>query len=79
MDSSLMLKGVRSDLIQSNNHMCEYFYWNDKRKKFYCECIGFMLPGKLCPVYICVACSKVDSCNLSPCDELCSIINDINI
>lgn len=67
-------------MMQNYNKICEYFYWDDKRNKFYCSCFSkFMYLNDICPVYICVSCSRRISCHLSPCDELCRDINELDI
>lgn len=67
-----IMKGMFLDLIQNN--ICEYLYWNEKRKKYYCDSIKqFIHPSKLCPVYMCIACKKVNNCDNAPCDEYCDM------
>lgn len=60
--------------------MCEYFYWNSKRHKFYCECRRmFMRKEQLCPVYVCGSCSMAANCKFEPCSDSCQLFNELDI
>lgn len=80
MDLRQIVKEVLLGLIQNNNHICEHFFWNERRQKFYCNCYkGFMIFPEICAVYRCIACKNVDNCRYAPCDDICAIDTELNL